>query len=133
MIEAISSVDELIVYLANTPDEKLLYHLWEAESIPDLRDSEKHIIGIIWDSLLLEDSAEYRELSELGRQIKTVKTDLAKKLLIRLGYTKDDAEKKIENTFSFETMLADLIPSNEVKGNPDYTSGIYKSNLCYRG
>ena len=66
-IEAIGTVDELIRFLVNTPEEKLPFYFWDARSVTDFGDSEKHILAVSWKGLLLEDSAEYRELSELGR------------------------------------------------------------------
>ncbi len=124
-IEAIGTVDELIRFLVNTPEEKLPFYFWDARSVTDFGDSEKHILAVSWKGLLLEDSAEYRELSELGRLIKKGKTELTEKMLVKLGYSKEDARKKIENCFSFEAMLAPVILTKEDMGNPDYKSRIY--------
>ena len=47
-------------------------------------------------------------------------TELARKMLVKLGYSESEAEQKIENSLAFETMLAPAIYTVEEQGNPDY-------------
>ena len=124
-MEEISSIDELMAYFAETPVEKQLGTLWGGGAAQDLVDSSRYILMIADPGLLLKDSAEYRELTPYGAVRKDAYTELAEKMLRRLGYSEEESSQKIDNCFAFETMMADAIYTNEEQGNPDYLSLIY--------
>lgn len=123
-VEAISTIDELLAYHVETPAEKQLYTLWGAQSDVDLNDSNRNIIFLSNSDLLLRDSAEYRKLTPYGKVRKEAYTTLAEKMLVKLGYSKEEADQKIENCFAVETMLADSIYTREEQQRPDYLSRI---------
>ena len=108
-VEAISTIDELMAYHVETPAEKQLDTLWDIEIDPKLNDSSRNIILLSDSGLLLEDSAEYRKLTPYGKTRKEALTTLAKKMLVKLGYSEEEAVQKTDNCFAFETMLADSI------------------------
>jgi putative endopeptidase len=124
-LEAVSTIDELTAYFVETPVEKQLGTLWGSGSIQDLVDSNRYIIALADPGLLLEDSAEYRELTPYGAVKKEAYTNLAKKMLLKLGYTEEETVQKINNCFAVETMMADAIYTNEEQQRPDYLSRIY--------
>ncbi len=99
--------------------------LWVGVSDADLMDTDNHILAVSPCNLLLQDSAEYSKLTDYGKIKKDALTALLKKMLVKLGYTEEEADKKIENCFAFETMVAPTIGSNEFKKSPDYMSSIY--------
>jgi hypothetical protein len=45
-------------------------------------------------------------------------------MLVKVGYTEDEALKKIENCFAFEAMVAPVIHTSEEQQKPDYISRI---------
>ena len=119
-IEAISSIDELTAYFVETPIEKQIGSLWGGSTMQDMADSSRYVLTVSDIGLLLEDSAEYRELTPYGVIKKTAYTTLAEKMLHKLGYSEEEAAQKIENCFAFETMLADVVYTNEEQQRPDY-------------
>ena len=125
VVEAISSIDELMAYFVETPIEKQIGALWLASSMQDLVDSNRYVLAVTDAGLILEDSAEYRELTPYGELKKEAYTDLAEKMLLKLGYSEEEATQKIENTFAFETMTADAIYTSEEQQRPDYFARIY--------
>ena len=125
VVEAISSIDELMAYFVETPIEKQIGALWLASSMQDLVDSNRYVLAVTDAGLILEDSAEYRELTPYGAVKKEAYTALAEKMLLKLGNSEEEAAQKIENNFAFETMLADVIYTSEEQQRPDYFGRIY--------
>ena len=129
-VEKIATIDELMAYFVETPYEQKLASLWAAGPNKDLNDSSRNIIYISDSGLMLKDSAEYRQLTAFGKVKKEAYSMLAQKMLVKLGYSEEEAGQKIENCFAFETMLADTILTNEEQRRPDYISRI--NNLYSR-
>ena len=123
-VEAISTIDELMAYFVETPSEKQLGALWAAGPNQDLNNSSRNIIYISDSGLMLKDSAEYRQLTDYGKIKKEAYSTLAQKMLVKLGYSEEEAGQKIDNCFAFETLLADTVLSNEERRKPDYISRI---------
>ena len=123
-MEAVDSLDDLTKYITETPAEKQLAVLFQTSSDVDITDSSRYIIYIEDPGLLMNDSAQYSELTEYGQIRKDAKSELARKMLVKLGYPEEEANKKIENCFAFETLVAPTIPSNEEKGSPNYIASI---------
>ena len=127
-VESLDTLDKLTGYLRDTPKAEQLGTLWYAGSETDKEDSDKHIIQVGHDRLLLKDSAEYSEPTEYGNVLKDAKMKLAKKVLVKLGYSEDEAQQKIDNALAFETKLAPAIYTAEEQGNEDF---IERSNNHY--
>ena len=123
-VEAIDSIEALTEYLGTTPYEDQLGALYEIDMMDDLDDSTVHILYIAQGSLLLEDPAEYRELTAYGATIKEARTKLADRMLRKLGYSEEEAAGKIENCLAFETELAQAMMTREEQGKPDYVERI---------
>ena len=119
-VEAIGSIEELSTYLSATAPEDQLNAVWMCGSVEDLMDSSRRILVVMDAELLLGDSAEYAALTPYGETVKQAVTELAKKMLLKLGYSEDEAAQKIDNCFAFETMLAPAIYTSEEKQRPDY-------------
>lgn len=124
-VEAIDSIDALNAYFLDTPPEKQLSAPWVYGPEEDFKDSSHYVLAIGPGELLLKDSAEYSNLTDYGKIKKDAVTELAKKMLIKLGYSEKDAEKKIENCFAFETLIAAKTPSSEQQNSPDFLASIY--------
>ena len=124
-IEAIDSIDALNAYFTKKPVEDQLSLLFIPTKMNDFMDSSRNLIVVSNVSLLLEDSAEYSKMTDYGRIRKDAETELAQKMLRKLGYTEAEAQKKIDNCFAFETALAPAVATNEDQKKPDYLSKIY--------
>ena len=120
-VEALSSIDELSAYYSDTPIEKQLYCLWDSGSDIDLADSGRYIQYIYKKGGILKDSAEYKNLTEYGKIRKEAVGTLVRKVLVKMGYSEEEAQEKFDNCIEFETMLADGMPTSEEEKNPDFT------------
>ena len=123
-IEAVSSIDEMTAYFLNVPAEEQLSVLWVAESIEDLADASHYILSVTSCELVLEDSAEYSKLTDFGAIKKEARSELARKVLVKLGYTEEEAAQKLDHCFAFETKLAPVIYTNEERNSADYYSRV---------
>ncbi len=123
-VEAIDSIDALTAYFLDVPVEDQLFSLWGAGSTTDLIDSSRHVLAVTSCALLLDDSAEYSEMTDYGAIKKEARSELARKMLVKLGYTEEEALQKIENCLAYEAMLAPVMYTNEQQGSPDHLSRI---------
>ncbi len=89
-MEAVDSLDDLTKYITETPAEKQLAVLFQTSSDVDITDSSRYIIYIEDPGLLMNDSAQYSELTEYGQIRKDAKSELAKKMLVKMGYAEDE-------------------------------------------
>ena len=119
-VEAIDSIEKLSAYFVETRDEDELASLYFAGSTQDYLDSDRHVLAVMDIGMLLDDAAEYEKLTDYGAIKKDAITELAHKMLVKLGYTEDEAQRKIDNCFAFETMLAPALYTNEEQQKPDY-------------
>ena len=124
VLEAIDSIDALTSYFTDIPYEEQLASLFRCGMTTDLNDSNRYILYLGVSGLLLQDSAEYSKLTEYGAVLKEAYSDLASKMLCKLGYSEEEATQKIDNCFALETMLAPAIFTVEESGSPDYISRI---------
>ena len=126
-IEAIDNVDALTAYFLEIPPEKRLTTLWDVSPTGDLKDSAHYILAFAWNEtqFLLKDSAEYSKLTDYGKIKKEAVTALAKKMLVKLGYSEAEAMKKIDNCFAIESMMAPVIPTDEQMKSPEFYANIY--------
>ena len=118
--EAIDGVEALSAYYLETPVEDQLYSLWLTSPVTDINDSSRKILEVTNSGLLLGDSPEYDTLTDYGASRKEALGYLAKKMLVRLGYTEKEADRKFENCLTFEGLLAPYVYSGEQKRKSDY-------------
>ena len=119
-VERIDSLEALTEYLGNTPVEDQLFTLFKVEIFPGLDDSSVNVLDIQPSDLALKDSAEYQNLSSLGKVKKDAAETLVSRILGKLGYTEEEAAAKFGNCLSFETQLAPVMISESDKRKPDY-------------
>ena len=127
-VESLDTIDKLTAYYRDTPKAEQLAGLWYADSEKDVEDSSKNIIKVSNDKLLLMDSAEYSDPTEYGTILKDAKMKLAKRMLVKLGYSEDEAQQKTDNALAFETKLAPAVYTSEENGSEDI---IERSNNHY--
>ncbi len=69
-------------------------------------DSDLYDVEILSTTLSLGDSAEYKELTEVGKRKKTYNDGVSRYMLGRLGYSEEEIDKLIEDQESLETKIA---------------------------
>lgn len=79
----------------------------------DLNDSERYIVYINNDTLLLEDAAEYAELTSAGERAYEAKKNLVKAMYSRLGIGEDEAQARFNRVLGFEERLAEVALSRQ--------------------
>jgi len=127
-VEAIDSIEALSEYLGNTPLEDQLFCLYSLRQTIDLDDSSSNILTVNVSGLTLSDAAEYQQITSLGKVRKEANEVFLSRMLEKLGYSQEEAAKKIDNCLSFEAQLAPaMIPAADKK-KPDY---MQKTNNHY--
>ena len=89
-------------------------------------DSSKYIVQIhdINNNLILNDSSEYKERSELGELYYKASKELSERMLMRAGFSRDEADTVFEGAIEFESQLAEYIPSPAEIYSPEYQASI---------
>ena len=119
-VEEIASLEDLSTYLGEVPVADQIHSLFNYGVTEDLVESDRMVVVVVAPKLLLGDSAEYSKLTEYGTMVKDAYTTLANKMLVKLGYTEEEAKQKIDNCLEYETMLAPSITTNEDRQKPTY-------------
>lgn len=128
-VEQLKTLDELSAYFEQTPAEKVIgTSLWGFGMLPDIHNVDQYILFIKSKNFLLGDSAEYIELTDYGKLQKEAKSKLAEQMLVKLGYSKEEAGEKIDNCLKFEEQLAPAAASRREQQRPDFDD---KSNNYY--
>jgi len=123
-LENIKSIDDYKKFVADNEADILL------NSSPNKNpfDSSEYILTISPSILSLGDSAEYSSPTSSGKLIKEAYSELFKKMLIRLGYTQEQADKINEDKWLFESQLASAIKTNLAQTN---SAEYYKDSKIY--
>lgn len=119
-VEAIDSIEALTDYLGSTPLEDQLSNLYTIGITVDKDDASSYILAIKCGELMLNDAAEYQELTLLGKVKKDAYEIFVSRVLEKLGYSEDEAAEKIENCLALEAQLARSMISEADKKKPDY-------------
>ena len=128
-VDAIGSLDALTAYLVETPYAKQSAVLFRTAVEPGRMDSSRYDLTITALPLLLSDSAEYAQLTDYGKLRMEAGEDFAKKLLVKLGYSADEAAAKWENCMAFERLVAPSIPTSAEQKQPDYDDKLVKNTM----
>lgn len=122
-VEAMNTVEDLIAYMAEVPFTKQVWSLFSVGTTESFEDSNKKVIYVdVIPGLLLDDSAEYSNLTEYGALKKEAYTELIEKMLLKLGYSQEETAAKTENAFTFDSLTADLVYTVEEQNSPDIIS-----------
>ena len=121
-IESVNTISDLNAHFLESAPEDCDAILWPAASGADSKDSSRNILQIAYAPLLLGDSAEYGKLTEYGVIKQKAFSDLAQKMLEKLGYSEMESRQKIENCFALESKMASAIYTNEERNKPDFVA-----------
>ncbi|MBR3429227.1 MAG: M13 family metallopeptidase [Clostridia bacterium] len=122
VMEAIRGIDSLEAftgYLCDRRNIKRFYPLGMAVAA-DLTDPGIYITTIGAPVLLLRDSAEYAARTPAGELNHTIYEQLGTYMLMRLGYSGDEAAQAIANAFAFEALMAAHIRPAAARYQADY-------------
>ena len=119
-VEAISSIGALMNYFAETLPQKRLGLLWVSDPAPDPEDSGRRVLTVKNPETILGDSAEYRALTPMGETRKEAFTAFLGGMLQKLGYSAEEADRKLNNSFLLESLLAPAIPTREETYTAEY-------------
>ncbi len=118
-VTAITSLDALSELLSS--EEGYFYHdLILMGTTPKLEDSSLYTVGITQTALLLGDAAEYTQRTTLGDAKYSAQKDAVSKMMVRMGYTKEEAEKIFDDVVAFEGQLAEACYTSEDQMAADY-------------
>ena len=115
-VEAIGSLDDLTDYLATSGEMPL----WSRYFDLDLDKDGYRILLFAPCRLLRGDSAEYAEATEWGEEKLQKYVDFTEQMLVKCGYTEEEAAQKIDNCLAFEAMLAPAVPTDDERYNYIY-------------
>ncbi len=125
MLEAVSDIKEMTTYFKENSPQDYVGLFFNVGVTVDIHESSKYLLEIGCSNTILDDSAEYSNLTDYGKIKKDAYTKLAKKMLKKLGYDEQTVDEKIENAFKLDSMLADTIYTNNEKQMPDIYEKAY--------
>ena len=117
-IKAVSTLDELTALFCNTDSDVEQFFGFDAET--GLNDSETYLAAVGPMGLLLGDSAEYTQRTEMGNRYEAAYLTAARKMLPKFGYTEAEAEQMFRRAIALEGELAGGIMTSAERMAPDY-------------
>lgn len=84
----------------------------------DFMKNFRNVLYISSTSLSLSDAADYKKLSPYGKNQKEFNDAVILFALKKLGYSQNDAQKIMEEQFSFESKIASAMMTSEDKNSP---------------
>ena len=129
-IEAISSIDELTAYFTKPVNGETCTKLWRSTSTIDPTHSDRYVLAVSCCPLFRKDADEYVSPTPYGKALTEIEAEFAKYLLVRAGYSEEEANQKIENCLKQEdkeriSALVDEIIEDyhDVLNQADWISG----------
>lgn len=117
-IKAVSSLDDLTALFCNTDSD--VEQFFGAGPSTGLNDSETYILFVGPMGLLLGDSSEYAQRTEMGERYEAAYRVAARKMLPKFGYTEAEAAEMMDRAFALETELSKGIMTSAEIMSPDY-------------
>ena len=114
------SIDDISKLLTDKDTVYDYFNFFDYDIDTGLNNPDKNIMIIASPALILDDSAEYPDRSELGDMNYGYSKDLFVHIAQKFGMTKDEADKCFENALSLETKLAPSIFTTEDQLSSDY-------------
>lgn len=118
-IKAISNLDELSEFLLSEEAREDGLGLFGVKVTFSSQDSSSYAVDISSTELSLEDSDEYKTLTENGKRVKKASEDKTSYMLGRIGMSESEAKELIESAFAFETKISKSMMGLLEAMNPD--------------
>ena len=120
MLDDVENVSDLNEYFLSVPVEDQLAIPASLGADTDVIDPDA-VLGIFAAPGLMLDSPEYLgQVTELGLMRRDMYMRIMEGILPLMGYSEEETEHMIEDTFVLETMMAPVIPSKAQTLQPDY-------------
>ena len=123
-VEDVKSIDDLTAYLVNTPGEDRLFCLWTPEARQNPEDPGSSMLSLKNSAFFIRDRAEYREMTDEGKYVKESFAAFFLKMLVKLGYSEEEAMQKFDNCFAWETMMNSVAPDEKESDGSEFTNDI---------
>ena len=124
VVDAVKSLEDMTKYLVNTPGEDRLFRLWTPETRQNPEEPGSSMLSLKQSAFFLLDRAEYQNMTAEGEYHKEVFTTFLQKMLVKLGYSEEEARQKIDNCFAWETMMNTIDPDDEESDSSEFTNDI---------
>lgn len=121
-ILAVSSLDELTALFCDRDAEVGQFFGFGTDT--GLNDPETYLLGISSTNLMLGDSAEYVERTEMGDRLEAAYRMAAEKMLPKFGYTEEEASEMMDRALALDAELAPGIMTSAERMSPDYVQRI---------
>lgn len=118
-IKAISNLDELTGFLLSEEARENGLGLFGVKVSIDSTDSSSYGVEISSTDLSLEDSDEYKTLTENGKRVKKAVDDKTSYMLGRIGMDESEIKSLIDSSFEFETKISKNMMSVLEANDPD--------------
>lgn len=124
-VMAANSIDELLdLAEENSIIASSILPFGITQSI-DIKNSPYYITTLNVPGLGLEDSAEYKNPTELGEIFKKANDEYDIKLLVKYGYSEDEAQEMVANVYRWDEMISEYIYPVETSYREDYADLTY--------
>ena len=120
-----ASVEDLLELIISDDTLFWMSNVFNLGIVVDQDDSTKYVFKVTTPDLDLGDSAEYTEKTELGQLYYDADETFYQKLLLKYGYSEEDAAAIIGNRYEWETLMAEHLYPTAVSYQADYQKLIY--------
>ncbi len=123
-IKTINSTEDLNSFYTDIDRSILASHLIFQGCTTDIVDPTRYVTGIVTPGLTFKDAAEYKKQGTVTKLTEEAYRIFMSKVLTRIGYTDDEITKICDDTFAFESKIAEVSMTSADKLSPDYLSKI---------
>lgn len=111
-IKAVNNLDGLDVFLNDVYQGNLL-GLYCLGIGSDFKDSNQKILTLSSTSLLLGEADYYDKPTEQSKVVEVAYTNYLQKMLVLMGYSKEEAAQKVKDAYAFEKLVTPYILGQE--------------------
>lgn len=123
-IQSIETLSDLTSYMMNNHDQ-LAGAPVAVQIAADWKDSTHNAVYLGASGFSLSDADEYRSLSDVGQRKKDATKTMFEKLLVRVGYSEEEAAAIYERFFELETEMASACMGDVEGGQADSKEKMY--------
>ena len=121
-VRNVSSLDEMSKVLVSEENFKWGVSLATVDLSLNSENSILYQVEIDPTALSLQDSAEYKILTENGKRKQKANKETAGYMLGRVGFSKDEIDKALQDMYDFEAKLAEYEKSVLERSDPTYVT-----------
>ena len=119
-VQNIKTMEELRAYLASKDCVYYGTTFCSFDAGADISNPMRSATNVFSTSLTLGDAAEYKALTQNGKNTKEFCDAVSLHVLLKLGYGEAEAKQIIERKYKFEGALASSMMTTEDENSPDY-------------